>query len=266
MDNNLYYQMPSNMQQMQDNDMQQFQIQQQVQQQLSQMQRQQPQDLLPFQQNQFNPNQFNQNQFFNQPSRPTQRHAQRQASREERATLQKLKPPELAKVTDEAAESLRMAMDAAGIPEHTRREVLGKVTQRGKGGRTPASDPRLDPTIDPKKAKRILANRISAARSKIRQKVVMETLKLPGGTEDAMALKQALNIKVSNTSRSSINPYEDLSESFCYSLGPFDHEARPGSGSGQVWRRTSFRRRLGLPSGSGSGSGPGSGSGWNEGL
>ena len=221
--------MPSNMQQMQENaEMQQFQLQQQVQQQLSQMQRQQPQDLLPFQQNQFNPNQFNQqnqfnpnqfnqnqnqnqfnpnqfnqNQFFNQPSRPTQR----KASREERAALQKLKPPELAKVTDEAAESLRMAMDAAGIPEHTCREVLGKVTHRGKGGRTPASDPRLDPSIDPKKAKRILANRISAARSKIRQKVVMETLKLPGGSEDAMALKQALNIKVSDQSsnRSLIN-------------------------------------------------------------
>lgn len=31
--------------------------------------------------------------------------------------------------------------------------------RKGKGGRRPAADPRIDPTIDPKKAKRIVANR-----------------------------------------------------------------------------------------------------------
>lgn len=31
--------------------------------------------------------------------------------------------------------------------------------RRGKGGRRPAADPRINPNIDPKKAKRIVANR-----------------------------------------------------------------------------------------------------------
>lgn len=42
--------------------------------------------------------------------------------------------------------------------------------RKGKGGRQPASDPRLDPSVDPKKARRILANRLSAARSKLKQR------------------------------------------------------------------------------------------------
>ena len=42
--------------------------------------------------------------------------------------------------------------------------------RKGKGGRQPAADPRLDPSIDPKRARRILANRLSAARSKMKQK------------------------------------------------------------------------------------------------
>ena len=46
--------------------------------------------------------------------------------------------------------------------------------KRGKGGRQPAQDPRLDPNIDERKAKRILANRLSAARSKMKQKNQME--------------------------------------------------------------------------------------------
>ena len=45
------------------------------------------------------------------------------------------------------------------------------------GGRQPASDPRLDPAIDPKRAKRILANRLSAARSKLKQKSHLEALR-----------------------------------------------------------------------------------------
>ena len=42
--------------------------------------------------------------------------------------------------------------------------------RKGKGGRQPATDPRLDPSVDPKKARRILANRLSAARSKLKQR------------------------------------------------------------------------------------------------
>ena len=46
--------------------------------------------------------------------------------------------------------------------------------KRGKGGRQPAADPRLDPSIDARRAKRILANRLSAARSKMKQKNQMD--------------------------------------------------------------------------------------------
>lgn len=49
--------------------------------------------------------------------------------------------------------------------------------RKGKGGRQPATDPRMDPNIDPKKARRILANRLSAAKSKMRQKSAIENLK-----------------------------------------------------------------------------------------
>ncbi|GFR48793.1 hypothetical protein Agub_g10741 [Astrephomene gubernaculifera] len=55
--------------------------------------------------------------------------------------------------------------------------LLEKVQRKGKGGRAPAEDPRLDPSIDPRKARRILANRISAARSKLKQKLILEGLK-----------------------------------------------------------------------------------------
>ncbi|BDA44827.1 probable transcription factor VIP1 at C-terminar half [Coccomyxa sp. Obi] len=49
--------------------------------------------------------------------------------------------------------------------------------RKGKGGRQPAADPRLDPGIDPKRARRILANRLSAARSKMKQKSHVEALR-----------------------------------------------------------------------------------------
>ncbi|GAB4821745.1 hypothetical protein N2152v2_008791 [Parachlorella kessleri] len=43
--------------------------------------------------------------------------------------------------------------------------------RRGKGGRQPAPDPRLEnPEMDPKRARRIMANRLSAAKSKLKQK------------------------------------------------------------------------------------------------
>ncbi len=42
--------------------------------------------------------------------------------------------------------------------------------RKGKGGRQPAADPRRDPTVAPAKARRILANRLSAARSKMKAK------------------------------------------------------------------------------------------------
>jgi len=49
--------------------------------------------------------------------------------------------------------------------------------RKGKGGRQPAQDPRMDPNIDPKKARRILANRLSAAKSKMKQKSAVESVK-----------------------------------------------------------------------------------------
>lgn len=58
-----------------------------------------------------------------------------------------------------------MAHRAFLVPPHKK---------RGKGGRQPAMDPRLDPNIDERKAKRILANRLSAARSKMKQKNQMD--------------------------------------------------------------------------------------------
>jgi len=48
--------------------------------------------------------------------------------------------------------------------------------RKGRGGRTAAMDPRLDPSIDPKRAKRILANRLSAARSKNKQRGHLDIL------------------------------------------------------------------------------------------
>ena len=60
---------------------------------------------------------------------------------------------------------LEVAHRAFLVPPHKK---------RGKGGRQPAADPRLDPNIDERKAKRILANRLSAARSKMKQKNQMD--------------------------------------------------------------------------------------------
>lgn len=54
--------------------------------------------------------------------------------------------------------------------------------KKGKGGRQPAKDPRLDPNMDQRKAKRIVANRKSAARSKQKQKRRVETLQLQHDT------------------------------------------------------------------------------------
>jgi hypothetical protein len=47
-----------------------------------------------------------------------------------------------------------------GLPPALVPLVIAKSTARkGKGGRQPAADPRLEPGMDPKRAKRILANR-----------------------------------------------------------------------------------------------------------
>eukprot|EP00798_Chlamydomonas_sp_ICE-L_P018785 gene18785-25326_t len=48
--------------------------------------------------------------------------------------------------------------------------------EKAKGGRHKASDPRDDPNICPKKAKRMVDNRRSAARSKVRKKEKGEQL------------------------------------------------------------------------------------------
>lgn len=57
-------------------------------------------------------------------------------------------------------------------------QAQAQPRRKGKGGRQPAMDPRLDPAMDPKKAKRILANRQSAARSKMKQRAMLDTLKV----------------------------------------------------------------------------------------
>eukprot|EP00798_Chlamydomonas_sp_ICE-L_P001320 gene1320-32673_t len=63
------------------------------------------------------------------------------------------------------------------MPDELLPSIMERVSRKGRGGRLPAADPTSLPGVDPKRAKRIIANRESAARSKMKQKVVMETLK-----------------------------------------------------------------------------------------
>lgn len=83
--------------------------------------------------------------------------------------------------TRRMSKSLSLTSDvtaALDIPPELLPEVFAKVARKkGKGGRQPAVNPFLDPNVDPKKAKRIVANRESAARSKLRQKLFVESLK-----------------------------------------------------------------------------------------
>jgi multidrug efflux pump subunit AcrA (membrane-fusion protein) len=66
----------------------------------------------------------------------------------------------------------------AELPPQLQPVVLAKASAKGKGGRHPAADPKaLDPDMDPRRARRIMANRQSAARSKLKQKVMMESLR-----------------------------------------------------------------------------------------
>lgn len=60
--------------------------------------------------------------------------------------------------------------------------IAKSTTRRGKGGRQPAADPRLDPNMDPKRAMRILKNRLSAARSKLKQKLLNEVRRCSNST------------------------------------------------------------------------------------
>eukprot|EP00798_Chlamydomonas_sp_ICE-L_P000640 gene640-2076_t len=79
-------------------------------------------------------------------------------------------------ITDQE-EGVAGAVQCGDIPPDLLPSILERVTRKGKGGRQPAADPRTLPGVDPKRAKRIIANRESAARSKLKQKVLMETLK-----------------------------------------------------------------------------------------
>lgn len=74
-------------------------------------------------------------------------------------------------------EEVDAAVSSGDIANEMLPQLMENVTRKGRGGRQPAVDPRHDPEIDPKRAKRILANRESAARSKLKQKLLMETLK-----------------------------------------------------------------------------------------
>lgn len=78
--------------------------------------------------------------------------------------------------------------------------------KKGKGGRQPAKDPRLDPNICPRKAKRIVANRQSAARSKQKQKQHLESVQLQHDTLTIQTLlctreKEKLEKENSNLSK-----------------------------------------------------------------
>eukprot|EP00798_Chlamydomonas_sp_ICE-L_P002584 gene2584-30972_t len=54
--------------------------------------------------------------------------------------------------------------------------ILENVAKRGKGGRLPSADPRGLPGVDPRKARRILANREHAARDKMKQRMMLATM------------------------------------------------------------------------------------------
>ena len=72
----------------------------------------------------------------------------------------------------------RGGMPPPSLEEEKFQKFMRQPTQKRRTGKRPtAKDPRLDPSIDPKKAKRILANRKSAARSKNKQKESLEQLK-----------------------------------------------------------------------------------------
>ena len=70
-------------------------------------------------------------------------------------------------------------VEAEPLDEKEFNKLLKKQTKGKKkqNTRKTAPDPRLDPNIDPKRAKRIIANRESAARSKAKQKQHLENLK-----------------------------------------------------------------------------------------
>lgn len=63
-------------------------------------------------------------------------------------------------------------------------------------------DPRLDPSIDPKRAKRILANRQSAARSKNKQRGHLDGLE---NTQLALTNKKSELLKEAAWLRVSVN-------------------------------------------------------------
>ena len=69
------------------------------------------------------------------------------------------------------------AKGAASLDEGVFNTLLEKKPKGKRNARKTAPDPRLDPSICPKKAKRIIANRASAARSKAKQKKHLENLK-----------------------------------------------------------------------------------------
>lgn len=79
-------------------------------------------------------------------------------------------------MTDEF-KALERVLTMSSLPLEIAEEAAEQVyvPKRGKGGRNPALDARLDPNIDPKKAARIMANRLSAARSKMRRKMMSHT-------------------------------------------------------------------------------------------
>uniref|UniRef100_A0A7R9YWF4 BZIP domain-containing protein n=1 Tax=Chlamydomonas euryale TaxID=1486919 RepID=A0A7R9YWF4_9CHLO len=89
-----------------------------------------------------------------------------------------LLPVDMAEEESTLEQTLSLPVTAEELQDGSLTDVGGSlmkcVHKKGKGGRNPAGDARLDPSIDPKKAMRIMANRLSAARSKLRQKLVTE--------------------------------------------------------------------------------------------
>lgn len=70
-------------------------------------------------------------------------------------------------ILDGAISLLNLSFPATLVPLL----LLRCGTRGGIGGRLKREDPHQDPTVDPKKADRVLNNRLAAARSKLKQKM-----------------------------------------------------------------------------------------------
>ncbi|GAX80783.1 hypothetical protein CEUSTIGMA_g8219.t1 [Chlamydomonas eustigma] len=121
------------------------------------------------------------------------------------------------------SEELSPSLDLSVFDEEARftlSKLTSKRKDRGKGGRNPSKDARLDPSIDPKKAARIMANRLSAARSKLRQKA--SSLGLTAKLSVLMSQRLKLSKEVERL-KSMCEELEGENEHMLSSMGPSVH-------------------------------------------